>query len=420
MRPDRLLYGPFNERFDKASTIWLDKHSAQVFSLYRNIHSHPELSGHEKRTSRILAARLKSAGLKVLEGVGGYGVVGILSNGAGPTVLIRADMDALPVEEETGLPYASRTRGVMHACGHDVHTATLAAVAKVFSENRPLWRGTAVFVGQPSEETASGAQAMVDDPRWKRVPRPGACLGLHVDADVPVGRISLVSGWFTANTDSIDVIIHGKGGHGARPHEAEDPIVAAAQVIVALQTIVTRRVDPIEPVVITVGSIHAGQKHNIIPDRAVMQLTVRTFSPKVRRQVLSHIKEAVADASRAAGCRARPEVKTGVEFTAALYNDPRLCEHARSVFTKIIGRGKVVAFPPTTGGEDFSVYVNALRVPCLLYGVGAVSPRPLGRFRSPAGRPALHSSRFAPVAQPTLRMCVRSMCALAASLMGRP
>jgi hippurate hydrolase len=378
------------------------------------------LSGFEKRTSGVLAARLKAAGLKVLTRIGGYGVAGILRNGPGPTILVRADMDALPVTEETGLAYASRVRGAMHACGHDLHTANLAAVAGALKDARDLWRGTIVFVGQPSEETASGAQAMIDDGLWRKVPVPDACIALHVEAEIPVGRLGIPSGWFTANTDSVDVTIFGKGGHGARPHEAEDPIVAAAQVIIALQTIVTRRIDPLQTVVITVGSIHAGRKHNIIPDRADLQLTVRTFSSDTRRLVLRAIREVVRDAARAAGCTRMPEVKTDVEYTAAVYNEPALAEHATEVFSKRFGRSNVIAMPPTTGGEDFSAYLDSIKAPGLMYGVGATKGSLLkGRAKSAPCPIPLHNSRFAPVIPETLRNSFLSMCSLVGSVMGR-
>jgi hippurate hydrolase len=414
----KITCGGFNGDLDRAVAGWLGRHLREIEAVYKDIHAHPELSGQEKRTSKVVAGRLRAAGCKVIERIGGYGVAGVMHSGVGPTVLVRADMDALPVTEETGLPYASRVKGVMHACGHDLHSATLTAVAAALGENKGLWNGRIVFIGQPDEETASGARAMIRDGLFRRVPRPQACLGLHVEDETPAGSIGIVPGWFTANTDSIDITIRGRGGHGARPHEAEDPIVAAAQVIMALQTIVTRRVDPIEPVVITVGSIHAGQKHNIIPDRAKMQLTVRTFSRKVRQQVLRNIKTVTADAARAAGCTAAPEVNIGVEYTAALYNDPELAAGAGEVFANIVGARRVVTLRPTTGGEDFSVFVDNLGVPGLMYNIGAAAA---GKPKRGAGRKhvraPLHSSRFAPVLEPTLGLAVRSMCALVGSIL---
>jgi len=418
MAARKIAFGKFNFALDKAVTAWLDRNLPGLLDVYRDIHRHPELSGREKRTSRIVARALRAAGCRVTERVGGYGVIGVFRNGKGPVVFIRGDMDALPIREKTGLPYASLVDGVMHACGHDVHTTALTGIASALIENRSLWSGTLVFCAQPAEEVAGGAKAMVHDARFKRIPRPAACLALHIDATIPVGTLGLTPGWLAANTDSVDVTIRGKGGHGAEPHHAEDPIVAAAQVINALQTIVTRRVNPMETAVITVGSIHAGQKHNIIPDRAELQLTVRTFNPKVRRLVLSEIKAVAASAARAAGCTRPPVVNTAVEHTGALFNHLALADHARNVFSKIVSRRNVVRQPPSAGGEDFSVFIDTLKVPGLMYAVGAVRPLPRrvsSRRRKPLS--PLHSATFAPVPEPTLRIAVRSMCALAATLL---
>ena len=409
--------GAFNDSLDNAVAAWLAARLPETLALYKDLHAHPELSSNEKRTSGIMAHKLRVAGAKVITHIGGYGVTGVVRNGAGPTVLVRADMDALPIDEETGLPYASRMKGVMHACGHDVHMAALASVAAVMIQTKSAWSGTIVFVCQPAEETAAGAVTMVRDGLWKRVPRPNVCVALHVETEAAAGQLALTPGWASANTDSVDVVIHGKGGHGALPHRAEDPIVAAAQVITALQTIVTRRVDPMEPVVITVGSIHAGQKHNIIPDKALLQLTVRTFSKTTRKKVLKSIETVVADAARAAGCSTPPDVNVGVEYTAAMYNDPRLCDHARRIFANIVRPADVLTLPPTTGGEDFSVYMDTLGVPGLMFSVGAVEPRAAARARHGKSSVPLHNSRFFPLPEPTLKIAVRSMCALVASLL---
>ena len=417
----KIAFGDFNRPLDDAVVAWLDKNIGRLLAVYRDLHAHPELSTREKRTSAIVASLLARAGARVTRNVGGHGVVGVLRNGPGPTVFIRADMDALPVVEETGLPYRSKTKGVMHACGHDVHSTALAGIASILAGAKETWRGTVILVAQPAEELASGAEAMVEDGLFARFPRPDVCLALHVDDEIPVGRLAYTPAWATANVDSVDITILGRGGHGAKPHTTEDPIVAAAHVITALQTIVTRRIDPIQPVVITVGSIHAGQKHNIIPDQAVMQLTVRTFTPAVRRKVLRDIKAVATDAARAAGCSRAPEVNTDVESTAASYNDPALCDHAARIFAKVAGKENVKTEPPTMGGEDFSVYPDALGVPGLLYSVGAVSLAAVKAAKK-GGKPLppLHSPRFAPVPEPTLRLSVRSMCALAGSLLGRP
>jgi len=417
-----LKFGSVNKSLTAFTSRWLAKNSRSLVALYKDLHAHPELSQHEKRTAGIVADRFRRTGLKVAERIGGHGVVGVLANGRGPVIMIRGDMDALPITEETRLPYASRVPGAMHACGHDVHTSALTAVASIFAAAKSAWRGTILFIAQPAEEVTCGADAMIADGLFKRFPRPAAVLALHVASQLHSAQLGYTPGWAAANVDSVNVTMLGRGGHGASPHECQDPIVAAAYFITALQTIVTRRIDPTQPSVITVGSIHAGTKHNIISDRAEMLLTVRTYSADVRNKVLASIRSVAADAARIAGLTKHPIVKTNVEATDAVYNDPDLARHAASIFASIVGPKNVVVEPPTMGGEDFSAYVTALGVPGLIYSVGSVSRKAVlsarGADRSPL--PPLHNARYFPIPDPTLKLSVRSMTTLAGSLLSRP
>src|SRR6478752_1675828 len=284
-----------------------DAELPSLLGIYKDLHSHPELSGYEERTAALVAKELRATGCQVTEELGkyensklkGYGVVGVMKNGDGPTVLVRTDMDALPVEEETGLPYASKVVArndegkdvhVMHACGHDVHVAAFIGTARALGKLKDRWHGTIIFVGQPAEETGNGARALLKDGLYDRFGKPDFALGFHDKADVQVGHIAVTEGYMSANVDSVDVTVRGVGGHGAYPHKTKDPINLAAQIINAWQTIVSRQNNPLDPVVITVGSIHGGTKHNIIPDEVKMQLTVRTYKSEVRERVLADIE----------------------------------------------------------------------------------------------------------------------------------
>jgi hippurate hydrolase len=418
MAKQRLKFGMFNKALDAGVVAWLKCNSRSVLDFYKDLHRHPELSTQEVRTAALVADRLAAAGAQVTACIGGTGVAGVLRNGRGPILLIRADMDALPITEKTGLPYSSAVPGAMHACGHDVHSSVLVAVAAALSEHRDKWRGAAVFVAQPAEELGAGAQMMVDDGLFDKVPAPQAALALHVEAKLPVTQLGYTSGWAAANVDSVDVTIFGKGGHGASPHEAADPIVAAAYFITALQTVVTRRINPLDPSVITVGSIHAGNKHNIIPESVVMQLTVRSYSDDVRKKLLAGIREVALNAARAAGCPKPPLVNADIEFSPSLYHDPALCEHAAGIFRRIVGPANVLPRPSTMGGEDFSVFIRVLDIPGLQYALG--SAKASGRAGAAEAQPSVHNNGYYPEALPALRLGVRSMCALAGSLFGRP
>lgn len=414
-----------------AVDAWIDAHLGDAVALYRELHARPELSLHEEETAGRVAAALEAAGYAVTPGVGGHGVVGVLRNGEGPVVLLRGDMDALPVTEETGLAYASAVRarrddgsetGVMHACGHDVHVANLLATAALLADLRERWRGTVVVVAQPAEELGLGARRMIADGLFERFPRPDVALALHVDGDLPAGVVGVRAGWVAANVDSVDVTIHGRGGHGARPHQAVDPIVAGAHLVVALQTLVSRRVDPAAPAVVTVGSFHAGTKHNVIPDEARLQLTVRSYSDAVRAQLLDGIRQLAEDVCRSFLCPRPPEVRVKESYTPAAYNDPALTEAATRLFEGLLGAERVVATEQSMGGEDFGMLPREAEAPGLQYRLGAVDPERVAASRRPGGEPlpSLHSSRFAPLPAPTLRTGVRTLASLALAQLAAP
>lgn len=403
-------------------------------SFYKDLHANPELSLQEAKSAARIAKRLEVSGYSVATGVGGHGVVGVLRNGPGPTVLIRGDMDALPVTEETGLQYASKVTvigtdgrevGVMHACGHDIHQTCLVGTAELLAQMRTDWSGTLLILAQPAEEIGKGAKMMIDDGLFERFPRPDYCLGLHVSGDLPAGDIGYTTGWALANVDSVDITIHGRGGHGSRPNETIDPVVTAAHVIVALQTIVARRVDPIEPGVITVGSVHSGSKHNIISNEARMQLTVRSYTEETRRILLDGIREVTVHTCRAMGCTKEPDiVYRDDEYTPATYNDPALTEAAADIMGRILGPEHVIVVKPRMGGEDFGRYPQVLGVPGCMFWLGSVERNRFEASRQPDGPrlPPLHSSKFAPDPGPTITTGVRCMTSLALALLdvGKP
>ncbi len=400
----------------------------RLLGLYKHFHTHPELSLHEEQTAARLAAELKALGFTVTEKVGGYGVVGVLKNGPGPTVLVRTDMDALPVTERTGLPYASKVRvrdkngndvGVMHACGHDMHMTCWLGTARVLTGLKDRWSGTLVFIGQPAEEIGAGAKAMLADGLFQRFPKPDYCLALHCDALGAHGHIAFTEGLALANVDSVDILVRGKGGHGAAPHTTVDPIVLAARIILDLQTLVSRETNPTDPAVVTVGSIHGGTKHNVIPNEVKLQLTVRTTKDSVRKHILEGI-ERIAKAA-AAGARApEPIVKVDPgEFTPALLNDPALTRKTVGLFKELLGPERVHERPPVMGGEDFGRYGRA-GVPIFLYFLGTVAPERVAEARREGGAPlpSLHSDLFYPVPEPSIKTGVLTMTAAVLNLMG--
>jgi len=389
----------------------------ELVELYTALHRNPELSLEETATAKRLAKELKRAGFAVTRGVGGTGVVGVLERGEGPTVLLRGDMDALPVTERTGVPWASTNPGVMHACGHDVHMTAAVGAARVLAE-RDGWQGTLVVMLQPAEELGQGARAMIADGLFERFPVPDQALSLHVSADVPAGTVQLVPGFANANVDMVDVVFHGRGGHGARPHQAIDPIAIGATFVTSLQTVVSRRLDPQDPGVITVGAFHAGTKHNIIPDDAHLQLTVRSYSDPVRDQLLDGIRDIAAGTCRAMLCAADPDITIRDEYTPSAYNHPGLTEAARSLLVPVLGEERVRTGVPTMGGEDFGRISRELSIPALQFRVGAA---PADRFDA-SGEPkeplpSLHSPEFAPDRDPTLRTATTALAVIARGLL---
>ena len=408
---------------------WLAGHMSSLLETYKHLHANPELSLHEVKTAALLADGLSKSGYKVVSGVGGTGVVAGLANGPGPTVLIRGDMDALPIIEETGSEYISKVRvtkddgstvGVMHACGHDVHSTMLLGTGQMLSDLRERWRGTVVLVAQPAEEIGQGARMMIEDGLFERFPKPDFCIALHVQHNLPIGHIGYTSGWAFANVDSVDITIFGRGGHGARPNMAIDPIVTAAHVVTALQTIVSRRLDPLERAVITVGSIHGGSKHNIIPNEVKLQLTVRSYTDSVRKQLLDSIRQIATDTCKTFGCP-KPPLVTVLEqdHTPASYNDPALTAAAAGLFKSLFGDANVSEMPAEMGGEDFSRFARELKVPGLQFRVGTVSEQAVQAANRPGATPlpSVHSSKFIPIAEPTLHTAITAMSNLALALL---
>jgi hippurate hydrolase len=402
---------------------WAKVHAEELVELYRHFHTHPELSFQEKETAARVAQELKAVGAEVTEKVGGTGVVGILKNGEGKTVLVRTDLDGLPVTEQTGLAYASQVKvksdagetGVMHACGHDIHITNLIATARWFAAHKDQWKGTLIFLGQPAEERGSGAKAMLEDGLFTKFPKPDYCLALHVDSELETGKVGVRGGYALANVDSVDITLIGKGGHGAYPHTTIDPIVMAAQLVLSLQTIVSREIKPIEPCVVTVGSIHGGTKHNIIGATCDLQLTVRSYTDEVREQIKSAIIRKTKAVAAGAGA---PEPKiTFSEGTPAMFNDEKLAVRLREVFVRELGAGNIDDPEPSMGGEDFSQYGRA-GVPILMYRLGTIEPKRLARMKQ-LGQdpPSLHSPLYYPDAEESLMIGVQTMVAGALELL---
>lgn len=404
---------------------------AGLVALYRDFHAHPELSLKESRSAARIAERFRAAGLEVTEGVGGHGVVGVLENGAGPTVLIRGDMDALPVTEKTGLEYASEvtalrddgtTTGVMHACGHDVHMTVLVGTVERLARSADEWRGTLVAIAQPAEEIGAGARAMLADGLFRRFPRPDYNLALHVSSDMAAGTLGYTSGYATANVDSVDVIVHGIGGHGAWPSSAKDPVVLAANIVTGLQTLVSRTVHPLDPAVVTVGAIHGGTKRNIIPDRVELSLTVRSYSDEVRSQLIDGIARVAHGEALAFGIPEDllPEVVTKDDYTPAGYNDPALVERIVEVFETAFGAANIVEKDPTMGGEDFARYGRE-GIPSMMFRLGAAPAARVARHEAGEGPlPSLHSPTFFPDPEPTIATGVEAMTLAAQALFEKP
>lgn len=400
--------------------------TVQLEDVYRDLHAHPELSFEEHRTAGIVAAWLRERGYDVQEGIGGTGVVGVLARSDGPVVLLRADMDALPVEEATGLAYASTARGVdpdghdvpvMHACGHDMHVTCLLGAAARLSED-PTWGGTLIVLFQPAEELARGAAAMIADDLYTRVPRPDVVLGQHV-APLPAGFLGLRSGPAFAATDSLRVIMTGAGGHGSRPEATVDPVVMAASTVVRLQTVVAREVAGTDTAVLTVGALRAGTKANIIPDHAELLLNVRTYDPQVRLQILDGITRIVEAEASASGAPIPPTIET-IESAPAVVNEPEAVIRTRASLESVVGQGRVVDPGPVTGSEDVGVLAEGAPAPCVFWLLGGADPAAFagatdidGIRAAMAAQPSNHSPSYAPVINPTLGIGVASLVAAA-------
>jgi amidohydrolase len=413
MIPLRLLLFPLlsafaytqNPSLKEVNNVYPDAHA-----LYVDLHQHPELSGHETETAGKLANKLRVAGYEVTEHVGSTGIVALLKNGSGPVIMLRTELDALPVEENTGLPYASRVRtkddagrevSVMHACGHDVHMASLVGTAEVMARTKTNWHGTLILIGQPAEETIGGAEGMLRDGLFTRFPKPDAIVALHVGNELPAGAVSITPGIYNTNSDSVRITIYGKGGHGASPDTTVDPIVIAARTIVSLQTIASREVKPGELAIVTVGYIRAGTKNNIIPDQAEMGLTVRTYKQDVRKQVLAAISRITKAEAEAAGAPREPAVEH-YEGTDAVYNEPGLAERLRSPLEAALGKDHVSTAGPITPSEDFSFFVEQ-GVPGFYFSLGGADPHKFTEAKANGTHlPSNHSALFAPDVDPAL------------------
>jgi len=387
--------------------------------LYKDIHSHPELSMQEVRTAGLAADRLRAAGYDVTPGVGKTGVVGVLRNGEGPTLMLRADMDALPVKEATGLPYAStatakdregKTVPVMHACGHDMHVTWLIGAATLFARNKDAWRGTLMPVFQPAEETGEGAQAMIADGLFTRFPKPDAILGQHVMVG-PSGLLTSRPGVITSAGDSLQIRMFGRGAHGSMPQASIDPVVMAASTVLRLQTIVSREIAATDSAVVTVGSLQAGTKENVIPDEAIIKLNVRTFDEEVRKHVLSAIERIVNAEAAASGAPRKPEI-TVLDRYALVQNDAAATKRVGGAFREYFSADRVQETQPTTASEDFGCFGSEWHVPSVFWFVGGTDPAVYAKAKA-AGKigeiPTNHNPAFAPVIQPTLKAGVEAM-----------
>ena len=405
----------------------LDALYPELDAFYIDLHQNPELSGQEEKTSAKLAERLRKLGYEVTTGVGGYGVVALMRNGSGKTLLLRTDMDALPLQEKTGLAYASKATAqgkegvvsVMHACGHDIHMTSLLGTATLLAKMKNRWHGTLFLIGQPAEETVAGAQAMMKAGLFTKFPKPTFAIALHDSSRLPAGKLGYTSGFRYASMDTVAITIFGKGGHGAFPHLTVDPIVIGARTVLSLQTIVARENNPLEPGVITVGSFHGGTKSNIIPDEVRLQLTVRSYKDEVRKHLLSAIERITKAEAAAAGAPKEPVITVVPgESTESVYNDPALTDRVAKVLVRTFGEAQVVSMPPWMGSEDFSVYGRA-GVPSVIFDLGAIEPQSFEKAKA-AGTlpPGPHSPLFAPDKEPTIRTGVTALTAIALDLLG--
>ena len=432
-----LLFVSFNINAQQLSLdAMIERDLASLLSTYKALHAAPELSHREEKTSAFVAGELRKLGFTVTDRIGkfqngqwsGYGVVGVLKNGTGPTVLVRTELDALPVEEKTGVPFSSKVKtkndagvevGVMHACGHDIHMTSFLGTAKLLVELKNSWHGTLIMLGQPAEETGDGANAMLRDELYTRFPKPDFAIALHDKPELETGKVGYTPGYAMASATSIDIQIRGIGGHGSAPETTKDPVVMAAQVVMALQTIISRENSPLDPAVVTVGSIHGGTRYNIIPDEVNLQLTVRTYKPEVRQRILASIERIVKGVALTSGIpedRA-PVVKVS-EGTGSTYNDPQLLERLAVAFKQALGEDNVVKVPPIMASEDFGYFSLDHQIPTTIFWLGASDPERVKKSRETGvALPGLHSALFAPVPEPTLRTGVKAMTSAVLELM---
>jgi len=409
-----------------AAQTTIDTLYPELAALYEDLHRNPELAFQEKRTAATLAARLKSLGYEVTTGVGGTGIVALLRNGSGPTAMLRTELDALPVAEKTGAPFASTVTTknaagqlvpVMHACGHDLHMAAWTGTAAWMAGHRQFWKGTLMLVGQPAEETVSGAAAMLKDGLFTRFPKPDFVLGLHDDDTLPAGTIGHHAGFFRASMAAPVITIAGRGGHGAVPQNTVDPIVIAARTIMSLQTIVARENNPLEPLVVTIGSIHGGTQGNIIPDQVRMELSVRTFSEDVRKRALSSIERIAKAEALAAGAPREPTIEFANAGIGPVFNDPALTGRLATALRSAMGADRVVEMPAKMTSEDFAEYGRA-GVPAALLHIGAVAPARLEEARRTGNPvPAPHSPEWLPALEPTLKGAIQAETAALVELL---
>jgi hippurate hydrolase len=418
----------------------LDRDMASLVETYKMLHAAPELSHREEKTAAFFAGQLRTLGYTVTERVGryeapgltSYGVVAVLKNGAGPTVLVRTELDALPVEERTGVPYASKVKtkndagqevSVMHACGHDIHITNLLGTAKMLVELKNQWSGTLVIIGQPAEEVTDGAKSMLRDGLYEKFPKPDFAIALHDSAELEAGKVGYTPGFALASSTSVDVKIRGVGGHGAKPESTKDPVVIAAEIVLALQTISSREISPLDPVVVTVGSIHGGSKHNIIPDEVNLQITVRAYKEEVRLKILAAIERIAKGIALAGGVPEdlAPIVKFTGSGTGATYNDPKLTERLAAAFVRSLGQDNVIQVPPAMASEDFGAFSLQQTIPATQFWLGAVDPVKVKQSKETGTPlPSLHSPIFAPLPEPTLRTGIKAMTAAVLELMKTP
>ncbi len=401
-----------------------------LVTLYKELHANPELSLHETETAARVAKELREVGLEVTEKVGGHGIVGVLKNGDGPVILVRTDLDALPVKEQTGAPYAStkvvkddlgREVNVMHACGHDIHMASFIGTARVLSKLKDQWHGTVVMIGQPAEERVLGARLMLRAGLFSKFPKPDKAVALHCSSDMAHGQIGIVEGYALANVDTVEIVVKGVGGHGSMPHLSKDPILLASQIVLALQTIVSREVRPGDPAVVTVGSIHGGTKSNIISDEVRLQLTLRSYKTETRQHLIDSIKRIVKAQAESAGMPANkmPEVLVSDDQAPALYNQPALCADVRQLIEPVIGAENVITREPVMGAEDFAEYgLTKEKVPLCMFWLGTQPPEVVAEAKAKGTTlPSLHSPYFKPVPEPTIETGVKVMSSAVLGLM---